>query len=302
MEQLSQKPAKKKTSLHFTRRPSPLATLWHVLRGVSFSFDENEFGTIEALWPKAALDQTHLDKYQAICSVPARDTFPAFYHMTRIFSLIMRVLGHGNAPLTVFRTLNTEEAVYIQRPLKITEKPDIKCELARYRYVKNGLEVDIIGRVMVGHETLFKTVKTFLYRGKFNGRATPKRSLQKLENGSEVARWKFPGNVGFRFGLISGDTNAIHYLPRYARLQGFEGAFAQPILVMETCLQKIEAADLLNLHACSHEMKIHYKGPVYYEKENRLIYCESTSGHRFDIFCGDNTRPSIMFEIKKGQA
>jgi len=234
--------------------------------------------------------------------VPARDTFPAFYHMTRIFALLMRVLGHSKAPLTVFRTLNTEETVFIQTPLEITARPDIKCELSKYRYVKNGLEVDIIVRVMKGPDTLFKTVKTFLYRGKFNGRVTQKRSLQKLENDSEVARWKFPGKVGFRFGLISGDTNAIHYLSRYARLQGFEGAFAQPILVMETCLQQIEAADLLNFHECPHEMRIHYKGPVYYEKENYLLYGESAGRHRFDIYCGDNPRPSIMFEIKKGQA
>ncbi len=292
-------PVKAKTTLHFTRRPSPWATLWHVLRGVSVYFDETRFEDIEARWPQAKLDETHLEKYLDICKVAVAETLPPFYHMTRIFALLMRVLGHRKAPLSVLRTLNTQEAITIQRPLQITETPDIKCELSMYRYVKNGLEVDIIGQVTAGREMIFKTVKTFLYRGKFNGPIAPHRSLEKIETGREVARWTFPGNIGFRFGLISGDTNAIHYLSRYARFQGFERDFAQPMLVMETCLQKIEAEGFLDLHAAPYEMKIQYKGPVYYERENSLIYSEAANGHRFDIYCGKNTRPSIMFAIKK---
>ena len=58
-------PVKAKTTLHFTKRPSPWATLWQVIRGVAFSFDENKFEPIEALWPKADLDKTHLKKCNA---------------------------------------------------------------------------------------------------------------------------------------------------------------------------------------------------------------------------------------------
>ncbi len=242
--------AKGKPTLHFNKRPSPWTTLWHVFRGGSFSFDENRFENIEAIWPKADLDKSHLKKYLDICAVTAGDTFPVFYQMTRIFSLLMRVLGHRKDPLSVLRTLNTEETVPISRLIKSKEEPTIKCELSNYRYVKNGLEVDICGRVMVGGKTVFKTVKSFLYRGKFDGPVTGKPPLEKMEKGREVTRWVIPGKVGFRFGLLSGDTNAIHYLPRYARLQGFERDFARPILVMETCLQNIEAA------RCRSHMKI----------------------------------------------
>ncbi|MCP3925144.1 MAG: MaoC family dehydratase [Desulfobacterales bacterium] len=294
-------PSSNKSTLNFSRKPSPWATVLYSFAGISLNFDESDFSKIKALWTDVSNDKIHLTKYSNICNIETDNNFPVFYQMTRIFPLIMRVLGHKKAPLSVVKTLNTRETIYVGRPIDISEKADISCELTNLRFVKNGFETDIIGRVIVGGKTVFKTTKTFLYRGKVNKNIQNYTTkMDEIGKENKVSRFIIPGKAGFSFGFLSGDTNPIHYLSGYAKMQGFERDFAQPILTMEFCMSRLKTSGILGLYEQNpYEINIQYKGPVYYDTEICLFSEKSVKGHRIDLYCGDNERPSIIFEIKQ---
>ncbi|MCP4161145.1 MAG: hypothetical protein GY760_13815, partial [Deltaproteobacteria bacterium] len=110
-------PSSNKSTLNFSRKPSPWATVLYSFAGISLNFDESDFSKIKALWTDVSNDKIHLTKYSNICNIETDNNFPVFYQMTRIFPLIMRVLGHKKAPLSVVKTLNTRETIYVGRPI-----------------------------------------------------------------------------------------------------------------------------------------------------------------------------------------
>jgi acyl dehydratase len=61
----------------------------------------------------------------------------------------------------------------------------------------------------------------------------------KLPDVSELpasATWKLPGDLGRRYGAVSGDMNPIHVHPLSARLFGFPSAIAHGMWTKARCL------------------------------------------------------------------
>jgi acyl dehydratase len=56
-----------------------------------------------------------------------------------------------------------------------------------------------------------------------------------------VATWRLPGDLGRRYGSVSGDLNPIHIHPLTARLFGFRSAIAHGMWTKARCLAALES-------------------------------------------------------------
>jgi hypothetical protein len=283
--------------LRLSRRPNALANLALALCGI---FNRHKIGDpvpkIKAVWEDVKINPGHVKDFQEICGLPPRtEFFYPLYPVTLIFPFIIRILGHKKAPLSVFRTLNTKLEITSHRRIGVYEPLTITCETGSMRIVSRGLEMDLASIVQTGHETVWESLHTFYYRGKF-GKADSS-NLDPMERvpipeAKTLGSWYLPDGIGFRFGRISGDTNGIHYSRLYAKRFGFKRDFAQPTLVLTRSLNCFPDLDISTFRLVAL-----LKGPVYYKSNVYLKGILRGDGIRFDIYCEDNPRPSLCCQV-----
>ncbi len=279
--------------LRFHERPNALVNLALALGGI---FNRYKIGNpvpkIKAVWENVKIDPCHAKNFEEICGLlPHTEFFHPLYPVTLIFPFIIRILGHKKAPLSVFRTLNTKLQVTSHRRIGVHEPLTIICETGSLRIVPRGLEMDLSSMVQTGHETLWESLHTFYYRGKFgeaNASDLNPMELSPIPEAKILASWYLPDGIGFRFGRISGDTNGIHYSRFYAKRFGFKRDFAQPTLVLTRSLNCFPDLDMSKFRLVAL-----LKGPVFYRSNVHLKGAFSEEGIRFDIYCEDNPRPSV---------
>jgi hypothetical protein len=285
--------------LHFHRRPNALLSIALALYGVSTDFkSSDQVPKIRAVWEDVKIDPDHLKDFGEACGLPPHGEFLyPLYPLTLIYPLVLRVLGHKKAPLSVFRMLNTRLQVTSHRRIGPREPLRIICETGPLRIVPKGLELDLISSVRTDLQTVWKSSHTFRYRGKFgegNSSHYDQPELLTISEPKTLASWYLPDGIGFRFSRISGDVNGIHYSSLYARLYGFKRDIAQPVLVLTRSLSCFSDFD-----PSTFGLMALFKGPVYYKSNVSLKGITSREGIRFDVYCEDNPRPSLSCKLSR---
>ena len=250
------------------------------------------------MWEDVKTDPAHLRDFGEVCGLPSHGEFLyPLYPMTFVYPLVLRVLGHKKAPLSVFRMFNTKLQVTSHRRIGVHEPLRIISETGALRVVPKGLALDLTSAVQANHETVWESLQTFYYRGKFgegNSSHSDQPDLPVLSRPETVASWYLPDGIGFRFARISGDANGIHYSRLYARLHGFKRDFAQPLLVLSKSLNCFSDFDPSRFRLLAL-----FKGPVYYKSNVSLRGVSGEEGIRFDIYCEDNPRPSLSCHLSR---
>jgi hypothetical protein len=284
---------KERLLLPIHRRPGALANIALAVCGISTTFTPgNGAPKIQIVWDDMEVNSAHLKDFGKICGLsPPTEVLYPLYPLTLAFPLIMRILGHKKAPLSVFRTLNTKLQVVSHREIGVHEKLRLVCETGALRIVAKGLEMDISSTVQAGNEIVWESLHTFYYRGQFGKPDVSGVDHEKLSAISRCnmwASWYLSGGIGLRFAGISGDTNGLHYSNWYARMLGFDKAFAQPILVLTKTLHCLPGPVAPNFG-----LQALFRGPIYYSSYVNLKGISDDTGVRFDIFCRPNSRPSV---------
>jgi acyl dehydratase len=90
--------------------------------------------------------------------------------------------------------------------------------------------------VRVGEELVWEEVSTNLKRGSGSADAAKGDEPPSSEELPATATWRLPGDLGRRYGSVSGDLNPIHFHPLTARLFGFPAAIAHGMWTKARCL------------------------------------------------------------------
>jgi acyl dehydratase len=97
----------------------------------------------------------------------------------------------------------------------------------------------------VGEELVWEEDSTYLKRGGGSSEGSgAKRDRSTSETEAErlpvTATWRLPGDLGRRYGSVSGDMNPIHIHPLSARLFGFPTAIAHGMWTKARCLAALD--------------------------------------------------------------
>jgi hypothetical protein len=143
---------------------------------------------------------------------------------------------------------------------------------------------------------LWEEISTYFVRGKFGKEdpVSPLAAIDTLDAGEPIKEWRFAKNLGKRYAKISGDYNPIHMSALAAKLFGFKRDIAHGFCAL--------AVTLGNLPALSSDeavrLDVFFKGPVFLGSSVVLRNKTSDDANRFDLFCGDNDRPSICGNLR----
>lgn len=276
--------------LYYEKRPSAIIGLLKAFWGMNLRYDpQPEDKGVNALWENVAIIPDHVTEFRHLCGIESANRISIIYPLTLVFPLVIRVLGHSRAPLTIFRSLNTKTRIIQHHEIKADDRMEISCRLDQRRIVEKGLELDLVSSLKSKGKVLWESVQTFYYRGRY-GEADPVRGIIEMAaipDATIIGEWFLPKGIGYRFAKICGDTNGIHYNANYARLLGFEQDFAQPMLLLPKALECIPEKEK---GTC---LEVCFKGPVYYDRQITVRGMVTDAGFRFNLYAEGNARPCI---------
>ncbi len=186
-------------------------------------------------------DRDRLAAYSRVCGFPVSDTVPLTWPHVLAFPLHLAVISAGDFPLPAIGLVHITNRIVAHRPIGAGETLALRAWAGPLTAHPRGTQFAIHTEARVGSELVWEEVSVNLRRG------TPPVDGVGVDSGTAIeppssdslamsASWRLPGDLGRRYGAISGDLNPIHVHPLTARLFGFSSAIAHGMWTQARCL------------------------------------------------------------------
>jgi acyl dehydratase len=184
------------------------------------------------------IDRSHAAAYASVCGFEQRDAVPLPYPHLLAFPLHMEALTSRHFPFPAIGTLHLENVITSHRPLRPGETVDVAVQVSAPRPHAKGTVVDFLADVRVGDEPVWESTSTYLRRGRGDEAATGGLSFDRTP--PATTQWRLPGDLGRRYGAVSGDRNPIHLDPLTAKALGFPRQIAHGKWSLARCVAALE--------------------------------------------------------------
>ncbi|UUU31649.1 MaoC/PaaZ C-terminal domain-containing protein [Streptomyces sp. CA-210063] len=202
--------------------------------------------------PGVRIDLVRLAAYERVCGFPTgEDAVPLTYPHVLGFPLAMRIMSGRDFPLPLLGLVHTSIEITRRRRLPATGEYEITVYVDELAPHRRGTSATVVTEVRDGsgyeggagggggRGVAWESRSTYLARhrrgedARTGGSERPREEREPLP---AVAEWRLAGDVGRRYGAVSGDRNPIHLHPLGARLFGFPRAIAHGMWTVARCL------------------------------------------------------------------
>jgi acyl dehydratase len=181
-------------------------------------------------------DRDRLARYDRVCGFDVSDTLPPTYPHMLAFPMQLSLMTDGSFPFGAIGLVHIVNEIVQHRPIKASEELQVKVWATNLREHARGQQFDLKSEVRSSGELVWEETSTNLRRGKRNEDAPSEPEPPSAEDLKPNATWELPGDLGRRYGSVSGDLNPIHMHPLTARLFGFPSAIAHGMWTKARCL------------------------------------------------------------------
>ncbi|MFJ8762483.1 MaoC/PaaZ C-terminal domain-containing protein [Streptomyces cyaneofuscatus] len=191
--------------------------------------------------PAAPAAPGPLAAYRDICGFPAPESgpLPLTYPHVLAFPLAMRLMTARRFPLPVVGLVHTWIEIVARRPVQSDEPLELTLYAAELTPHRRGTEVTMVTEARVAGTLVWESRSGYLSRHATNATGST-READGSPTLPAVAEWRLPGDLGRRYGAVSGDRNPIHLHPLTARLFGFPRAIAHGMWTVARCLAEAD--------------------------------------------------------------
>ncbi|WP_098014042.1 MULTISPECIES: MaoC/PaaZ C-terminal domain-containing protein [unclassified Streptomyces] len=254
--------------------------------------------------PAAPVAPGPLAAYGRICGFTESGPLPLTYPHVLAFPLTMRLMTGHAFPLPVLGLVHTWIEITPHRTATPAEPLELTVYAEKLTRHRRGTEVTMATEARVGGELVWESRSGYLSRhrqatpdgtapdrgtpdGATPDRATPERATTVRDPGPVAAvppaaggpparaEWRLPGDLGRRYGAVSGDRNPIHLHPLTARLFGFPRAIAHGMWTVARCLA--EAGDPSSIRS----VRVGFRAPVLLPAT--VTYAADATGNAFEL-------------------
>jgi MaoC like domain len=187
--------------------------------------------------------------YAKACGFSLRDQLPPTYPHVLAFPLHMAVMADGSFPFGAVGLVHIENRIVQHRPLGLGEELKLVVRPTPLQPHKRGKAFSLLTEAWVADEMAWESTSTMLRRGGSPEQPTegpasrlgvdsPARRWEGEVRAS--AEWRLGGDLGRRYGAVSGDRNPIHMHSLTARPLGFPSAIAHGMWTKARCLAALE--------------------------------------------------------------
>ena len=186
------------------------------------------------------VDRARLAAYDRVCGFTLRDTLPATYPHVLAFPLHLALLTDGSFPLAAIGLVHIYNRITQHRLLNVGEPLSLRVWSTAIEPHPRGRQFSLRTEARVGDELVWEEVSTNLHRGAGGSEDAVAPSVPSSDELAPAAVWTLRGDLGRRYGAVSGDLNPIHLHALSARLLGFSSAIAHGMWTKARCLAAVE--------------------------------------------------------------
>lgn len=202
-----------------------------------------ELPDLELVLRDVKIDRANLAAYNRVCGFSQRDTLPLTYGFVLAFPLHMSLMTDPSFPFAAMGTVHIQNRITQHRLISASETLTIIVRPTNLRPHDKGLQYDILSTIKSGNEVVWECVSTMLRRqagGESNASAPARSAAQPVRNATANVQWIIPGDIGRRYGAVSGDRNPIHMYGFTAKLFGFPRAIAHGMWSKARCVAALD--------------------------------------------------------------
>jgi acyl dehydratase len=194
-------------------------------------------------------DAARVAAYAELCGERFGPDLPPLFPHLLGFPLQMTLLTDDASPFAAMGLVHVANRVEVLRGIPLGAPVDVEVEMDPVRPHRKGRTVDLVARVSLDGDVVFRSTSTYLRRGGGSGAAEAAPAGDNGDNrdegdeGDELrpsAVWRLPGDLGRRYAAVSGDRNPIHMSALSARMFGFPKAIAHGMWTAARCLGALE--------------------------------------------------------------
>jgi hypothetical protein len=187
------------------------------------------------------VDRDRLASYDRVCGFSLSDVLPPTYPHMLAFPMQLSLMTDGSFPFPAIGLVHIYNRIIQHRPIRLEEKLAIKVSAGPLEPHPRGQQFSLLTEVSTGGEIVWEEVSTNLRRGSGGDENAESPGPPPAEDLPIAATWRLPGDLGRRYGAVSGDINPIHVHPLTARLFGFPSAIAHGMWTKARCLAALSA-------------------------------------------------------------
>lgn len=185
-------------------------------------------------------DPAHLERYLDVCDFARGNHVPATYPHMAAFALHMALMTDTSFPFAPMGLVHLRNSITQHRPVGPAEVFDVSVRAADLRPHPKGRLVDLLTTVTVDGAVAWEETTTLFSRGRGGGAETSPAPLEGVEAPRGVVHWRLGGDLGRRYGAVSGDRNPIHLYPITAKAFGFPRNIAHGMWTKARCLAALQ--------------------------------------------------------------
>jgi acyl dehydratase len=187
-----------------------------------------------------AVDIDRLAAYDRVCGFRLSDTLPPTFAHMLAFPMHLALMTGGDFPLPAIGLVHIANRITVHRPIGAGEVLSLRVWATAIEPHPRGRQFAIRTEVRIGDELVWEEASTNLARGRGASDAATGPDVPSAEALAVTATWKLRGDLGRRYGAVSGDLNPIHVHPLSARLFGFPTAIAHGMWTTARCLAALD--------------------------------------------------------------
>ncbi len=206
-----------------------------------------EIPDLTLLLNDVAVDADRLASYNRVCGFAGAEVLPATYPHMLAFPLHLALMTDSRFPFPAIGLVHILNRIVQHRPIRTDERMSFRVWATPLESHPRGRQFSIRTEARVGDELVWEEVSTNLRRGRSGGGETSDAAPDvriDVPDSSDlpaVEDWDLSGDLGRRYGSVSGDLNPIHVHPLTARLFGFPSAIAHGMWTKARCLAALES-------------------------------------------------------------
>jgi hypothetical protein len=189
---------------------------------------------------EVTVDRDRLAAYDRVCSFPLRDALPATYPHMLAFPLQLSLMTDSSFPFPPLGLVHIANRIVQHRPIDAAEQLQLNVWPTPLEPHPRGTKFTLRSEARARDQLVWEESSTYLKRGGSKGGGAPDRDRRADEELPVTATWRLPGDLGRRYGSVSGDLNPIHIHPLSARLFGFPTAIAHGMWTEARCLAALD--------------------------------------------------------------
>lgn len=170
---------------------------------------------------RIATDLAHLDRYNEVCGFSRAETLPATYPHLAAHTLHLTMMTDTQFPFPPMGAVHLRNRITQFRPIGREEIYDLSLRATADEPHPKGRLISLVSEAHIGGELVWDETMTVLFRSHSGGDEPTTPPLAGVDAPEGVIHWKLAGDLGRRYGAISGDRNPIHLYPLTAKAFGF---------------------------------------------------------------------------------